>query len=217
MLIRLFNEKNFRFTGSDLVSDYYTLLRKGMDHPVTAFDTQVAEYVLDPSRSDYSPSVLSVQYLHAELQTEEAFREASGQTDLFGSSDEAYADYGFVLCRALCRIRKRQEKALAEDPGLQKLAEEIEFPLIAVLASMEAVGIQAQSDVLERIGEALSAEVDGLEEGIYELCGEVFNINSPKQLGDILFEKLGLPAGRGDTAPVRMCWRNSVRSIRSSV
>ena len=196
MLIRLFNEKNFRFTGSDLVSDYYTLLRKGMDHPVTAFDTQVAEYVLDPSRSDYSPSVLSVQYLHAELQTEEAFREASGQTDLFGSSDEAYADYGFVLCRALCRIRKRQEKALAEDPGLQKLAEEIEFPLIAVLASMEAVGIQAQSDVLERIGEALSAEVDGLEEGIYELCGEVFNINSPKQLGDILFEKLGLPAGK---------------------
>ncbi|WP_288919174.1 5'-3' exonuclease H3TH domain-containing protein, partial [uncultured Eubacterium sp.] len=142
MLIRLFNEKRFRFTGSDLVSDYYTLLRKGMDHPVTAFDTQVAEYVLDPSRSDYSPSVLSVQYLHAELQTEEAFREASGQTDLFGSSDEAYADYGFALCRALLRIRKRQEKALAEDPDLQKLAEEIEFPLIAVLASMEAVGIQ---------------------------------------------------------------------------
>ena len=196
MLIRLFNEKRFRFTGSDLVSDYYTLLRKGMDHPVTAFDTQVAEYVLDPSRSDYSPSVLSVQYLHAELQTEEAFREASGQTDLFGSSDEAYADYGFALCRALLRIRKRQEKALAEDPDLQKLAEEIEFPLIAVLASMEAVGIQVQSEVLKRIGEALSAEVDGLEGEIYELCGEVFNINSPKQLGDILFEKLGLPAGK---------------------
>lgn len=196
MLIRLFNEKRFRFTGSDLVSDYYTLLRKGMDHPVTAFDTQVAEYVLDPSRSDYSPSVLSVQYLHAELQTEEAFREASGQTDLFGSSDEAYADYGFALCRALLRIRKRQEKALAEDPDLQKMAEEIEFPLIAVLASMEAVGIQVQSEVLKRIGEALSAEVDGLEGEIYELCGEVFNINSPKQLGDILFEKLGLPAGK---------------------
>jgi DNA polymerase-1 len=90
------------------------------------------------------------------------------------------------------RLADALKERLAEDELLE-IAEDIEFPLVRVLAEMEHVGIRVDTDVLDEISSGLEAKLSEIESEIYELAGEVFNINSPQQLGEILFEKLDLP------------------------
>lgn len=194
-LIEILNRGNFRYAGHDLIADYYMLMSLGLRDPVTAFDSAVAEYVLDPGRSNYDLKTLSFEYLHTEIQSEKEFREANDQMDLLGQDLEAMEEYGAQWCRNVKLLRRLQEGKISAN-GQEKLCFEIEFPLIAVLAGMEAEGVSVDRGTLEEIGDSLSGEVDGIEEQIHELCGEKFNVNSPAQLGPILFEKLGLPAGK---------------------
>ena len=79
---------------------------------------------------------------------------------------------------------------------LEQVLYQVEVPLVKVMASMEYQGFSVDRQVLEDIGRSIATEVDQLTEEIYRLAGEEFNIKSPKQLGPILFEKLGLPAGK---------------------
>ncbi len=86
-------------------------------------------------------------------------------------------------------------QALCES-GMEKVYREIELPLIFTLDSMEKWGITVKGEELKDYGEKLQIRIEELEQLIYEKAGEAFNINSPKQLGVILFEKLGLPGGK---------------------
>ena len=83
-----------------------------------------------------------------------------------------------------------------EDAKMDKLYSEIELPLAFVLRSMEDYGIRVEKEELKAYGDALVSRIHELEENIYDLAGERFNINSPKQLGVILFEKMRLPYGK---------------------
>ena len=91
-------EQEISFAGHSLKDDYYMLLCHGMTKFETAFDTEVAQYVLDSSRSNYSLSALSNEYLHQSLRDEKEFFEENGQVDLFTDPTEQYMTYGCEVC-----------------------------------------------------------------------------------------------------------------------
>lgn len=194
-LIVLLNEKKLKLIGHDLIKDYYALMYKGFTCPITEFDTAIAQYVIDPTKSNYNMKTLAFENLHYELKDEKEFMEESGQIDLLGGSTSKYIDYGFDWCIAVKRLMQQQKKSLAENQ-LERVFEQVELPLIEVLASMEVEGFHVDKRTLETFGTILKEEIIKLEKGIYSLAGTEFNINSPAQLGEILFEKLELPAGK---------------------
>ncbi|MDI6892581.1 MAG: DNA polymerase I [Actinomycetota bacterium] len=150
--------------------------KEGLDLRGISFDTMIAAYLLDPGRGDYPLENLCREYLRAKI---------SGD----GTQNTCQ--------RALATLKLQSIlKAELERRGLLKLFKEIEVPLIPVLARMEWEGVGIDAEVLE----VLSSEVDDvlrtLEKEIYNLAGEEFNINSPQQLGKVLFEKLRLEVGK---------------------
>ena len=114
---------------------------------------------------------------------------------MFGSNQGQFADFTAQWCQAVSELRAVLQDLIEKD-SLDKVYYEIELPLIEVLASMEMYGFKIDSSVLTDIGSSITARLEGLKNSIYELAGEEFNINSPAQLGVILFEKLELPASK---------------------
>jgi len=140
------------------------------------FDLALAAYLLDPLENDYPINKLAERYLAAERPLPKV-----GGADPF-LSVQAMSD--------LCPVLRAR---LAEN-SLEKLYDEVELPLAYTLARMERIGIAVDLPALAGLREELSARALALEKEIYQLAGEMFNLNSPKQLACILFEKLGLPA-----------------------
>ncbi len=179
--ISMLNEKNLHFCGHDMKQDYYVLMCHGLHRIVSAFDTAVAQYVLEPARNGYSLKPLVLELLHEEIQDD--------------SFNQNYADFGLVWTSAVDRLKKIQAELLMEQ-DLDKVYKEVELPLIEVLASMEMEGFTVNKETLESQGQLLKTEIEKLERDIYSLAGCTFNINSPVQLGEVLFDKLQLPAGK---------------------
>ena len=154
------------------------------------FDNLIAAYLVDPNKNDYEVFDIAKEYLGLTLDK---------KADLFGKKSIREADEkttcqyackcAFVCLKAAPLIRKKLEKLQMEE-----LFYNIEMPLSYVLYSMEKEGIIARRDELKAYGDKLQVRITELEKAIYEAAGAEFNINSPKQLGEILFEKLGLPA-----------------------
>ncbi|MEE0741559.1 MAG: DNA polymerase I [Emergencia sp.] len=193
--IEILDRKHFSFTGHDLIKDYYVLMCRGITGFCTDFDTAIAQYVIEPTRSGYPLKSLVFETLHYEIEDESAFLETSGQMDLLGNSDAKYAEYGFVWTVSVTRLAQAQ-KSMLEDAELTGVFRDVELPLIEVLASMEAEGFDVDQPTLASFGKVLKEEITKLEKGVYALAGEEFNLNSPAQLGNILFEKLALPSGK---------------------
>ena len=181
--------------GHGLKRDMYMLMCHGADRFVTAYDAEIAQYVLDPGRSGYDLSVLAAEYCHMDLQQEKDFMDGAGQMDLFADRSSKLMEYGLAWCGAVLNLKKAQERKL-ESEDLIHVYRDIELPLVEVMAAMEKEGFSADREFLISFGEVFSAEVEELRSGICEMAGEEFNINSPAQLGPILFEKLGLPHGK---------------------
>ncbi len=160
-----------------------------------SFDTSVAAYLLSPLKSDYEPARLALDYLELDLPTYESlFKKASCKT-AYENDPEKFIEYvcnEAYICARLAEVLpgKLKEKSLWD------LYEEIEFPLIFTLADMELAGIAMDGSALAAYGLQLKERIAELEQEIYAQAGEEFNINSPKQLGVILFEKLELPGGK---------------------
>lgn len=198
----ILNEKKPAVMGHDLKRDYYMLKWYGLGRVVTGFDTAVAQYVLDPGRSNYEMNVLSEEYFRESISPEKELYEAAGQIQMqLGLPEEEedrseeFAEYGLKWCALSAQMTLLQQAALEEEK-LTGVLYDIELPLIEVMAAMEFEGFSVDRSELEKAGADISGRVDELTKGIYELAGEEFNIKSPKQLGPILFEKLGLKAGK---------------------
>ncbi len=146
-----------------------------------AFDLRLAGYLLSPNSTEYTPSRLGAEY-------------AVPVPALLGEGAEEAPE---VVRRAawLLPICRRLEREIAAG-GMEMLLHQVEIPLAQVLASMEQEGFLIDLAGLEAFGEELKGLIAGLEREIYELAGKKFNINSPKQLGTLLFEEMGLPAGK---------------------
>ena len=141
----------------------------------SSFDVIVAAYLLNPLKSDYNYEDVARE--HLEIMIDEKLDAAAK------SCYEAYTAYASVPVL---------EKKL-EDAGMDRLFYDIEMPLVFTLYNMEQAGVKVEAEALKAYGDQLGTRIVELEKEIYDLAGEEFNINSPKQLGVILFEKLGMP------------------------
>ena len=143
------------------------LLEEGLPIEGFVFDSALAAYLLEATAGDYAPEKLSMRYLGRELRGAEA----------------------------LWALRSTLEARLRE-LGMEKLYRETELPLCAVLARMERAGFLVDRKALYDFGESLNEGIAALQESVWQRAGHEFNINSPKQLGSVLFEELMLPSGK---------------------
>lgn len=189
------NENNLRFMGHDLKNDYYMLMNHGLKECSTYFDTAVGQYVLDSGRSNYDIKTLAYEYFHENIENEKDLMENSGQMDLFSDKAEQYSQFGLKWCGTVRSLTDVQKEKVRE-AELETVLYEVELPLIEVMASMEYEGVVCDREELKSLGSIITEKVTDITGKIYRLAGEEFNINSPAQLGPILFEKLGLTAGK---------------------
>ena len=180
----------------DVKQLYKELQARQVEMKGEVIDALLAAYLLNPSKDDYAPDELATIYLD-EYVPSEAEILGTGVKKLRWSQVEPMvrADYMTTVTRILSRVAQPMMQEL-EVKGMKVLYDVIERPLAEVLASMELAGIAVDLSVLESFGSFLTGEIDKIQQEIYDLAGENFNINSPKQLGVILFEKLGLKAGK---------------------
>lgn len=154
------------------------------------FDLQMASYLLDPSLSSHEMNDVSKRKGKGQVQEDEFIYGKGAKQRI--PNQETLAEHLVRKADALHELKPVLEKELRENEQ-EKLYRELEMPLSVVLGRMETTGVKVDKEQLERMGEDLEGRLKDLEEKIYELAGEAFNINSPKQLGEILFEKLELP------------------------
>ncbi len=197
--VRWLADQDISMAGHGLKRDYFMLmchgaLSCGMSFS-TSFDTMIAQYVLDSGRSNYSLTAIANEYLHFTVKDEAEFQEANGQMDMFADNSQAYMDYGFDICTAVLNLLEPQRQRIKEE-HLGDVFYSVELPLIEVMASMEHEGFKVNKETLMDFGRELSERIDDISAKVFDMAGETFNLNSPFQLGDILFEKLGLPAGK---------------------
>ena len=160
------------------------------------FDTGIGVYLLNPLKSSYTFDDVAKEYLDGKLlPTREDLLGKDSIQKAWEKSSEGLGTYACYVAYTALASRGPIEKALHETE-MWKVYTEIELPLVFTLNSMEEWGIRVKGEELKSYGEKLSVRIQELEKMIWEQAGEEFNINSPKQLGVILFEKMGIPGGK---------------------
>ncbi|HMO17667.1 MAG TPA: DNA polymerase I [Oligoflexia bacterium] len=183
--------------GSNLKYDIRVLGRYAMNLEPPLFDTMVASYVLRPDGREHGLKALSLKYLGEEMKSYKELTE--GRDGLFGVPVQELAEYAAHDADASLRLSVflegclREASKLISDPGLYRVFEEIEMPLVPILARMEDNGIRVDLEMLGDLESEFASDLSNLTREIYKEAGEEFNINSPKQLGVVLFEHLGIP------------------------
>ena len=200
----IFENEKIKKIGYDLKSSVETLKKYGIELEGELYDVMIAAYVLNPgTKTEFDRLVLS------ELGEEIAPEKKQGQLGLSIESPEElaekfcrYADYVFKLKGNYSSQIEKTSAEQGEAHNLQKVFSEIEMPIVSILADMEMSGVKLNKTIFKGIAEKINARIESLEKSIYNLAGQEFNINSPKQLTEILFEKLKLPTAdikRGKT------------------
>ncbi|MBR6358091.1 MAG: DNA polymerase I [Lachnospiraceae bacterium] len=165
------------------------------------FDLSIATYVINPSKSEYTPADIAHEFVGTmlpeikeklgKLSLPEAFLQMDFTGENKKKASELMKGYAHAALLAGPVVIKR-----LNDIDSFKLFKEVEMPLMFALRDMETAGISVDRNALNSYGSMLSGEIKKLEAEVYKLAGEEFNINSPKQLGEILFEKMKLPGGK---------------------
>ncbi len=159
------------------------------------FDILIAAYLLNPLKSDYDPETIASEHLGLVIPGRvEVFGKHSPEELLKTEPDKAAEYYCYVAYVAAKACPVLTEKLA--DAGMGKLMREMEMPLSLVLYDMEREGVEVRREELKAYGDALVERIEELERSIHSQAGAEFNINSPKQLGEVLFETLHLPGGK---------------------
>lgn len=181
-------------SGHDTKPTLVYLLRHGI-HPVAPdFDSAIAAYLLDPARTSYRLEDLAREHLEIELPSrEESFGKGQKARPVADLSPQELG--AFLVPRVVAAYRLREPlQSLLDRDNLGDLFRRVEMPLVSVLARMEARGFRVDPAALAEMGRELSERLEELVSTIHALAGGPFNINSTRQLGEVLFERLGLPA-----------------------
>ena len=191
-----FADSAYRKIGHDVKKDIRFLRSYGYDGFAAEFDTAIGAYILNATGSSYEYDDIAAAFLNETYPSQEEVFGKGRTKKAFAALPEAERTaYGARQAEIFFRARKVMEERLAENEQ-KSLFYDMEMPLIYVLADMEKYGIKVDKAALLAYQKRLGESLDGMEEEIYTLAGEKFNINSPKQLGVILFEKLGLKGGK---------------------
>ncbi|MGH9460652.1 MAG: DNA polymerase, partial [Vicinamibacteria bacterium] len=198
-LAPIVSDRSVLKAGHDLKRTKLWFARRGVDLCGIGFDAMVASYVLNPSKRTHDLETLSVEMLQRPLSESKPRVDKQemlpGMAALGLPTTEQDARPNAERAAAVLRIQERLEPRIDEE-GLAVVFRELELPLIEVLADMERTGIRVDVDQLRAMSDEVGRELGKLTAEIYELAGVEFNINSPKQLGEILFEKMNLPSFR---------------------
>ncbi len=192
----VFENSHISKTGHNIKYDYAVLEKHGITLHGPLRDTMIASYLLDPSRRSHKLDDLASEHLglrltpFAEVTENDKRPEAFSYVGLSPAKDYSCEDAAATLL--LWNFLSPQ----LEEFNLVDLFEKIEMPLVPLLADMEKKGILVDTQILAEMSEEFAGTLALLEEKIFSLAGEPFNINSPKQLGTILFDTLQLPHGR---------------------
>ena len=167
-----------------------------MEDTASVFDAGVGAYLLNPLKSSYTFDDAAKEYLGGVLFP--ARESLLGKASLRKAWEEGQEGLKTLACYEAYTARQCREPILKKllETGMEKVYYEIELPLVFTLDSMEKWGIRVKGEELKEYGEKLTVRIRELEGLIYKQAGEEFNINSPKQLGVILFEKMGIPGGK---------------------
>ena len=178
--------------GHNIKYEYIVFRRYGINLKNIYFDTMIASYLLQPEIQQHNLDKLAEQYLgYTKVRYEDVTRKDLNKSlTLLDAPIESVLNYASEDADITLRLYGIFKEKISANPKLEKLLFEIEIPLINVLAEMEMNGIKIDTEFLKNLSKELDSEIKSTTNEIFNLAGEVFNINSPKQLSYILFEKL---------------------------
>ena len=199
-ILRIFREffvnTAYQKIGHDVKQDLKLLRGYGYEGFEVEFDTAIAAYILNATGSSYEYDDIANTFLDETYPSaEEVLGKGRGKKALVSLPDQERAAFAARQAEIFFRARKVMDEKLKENEQVS-LFYDMEMPLIYVLADMEKYGIKVDKEALLAYQNLLDESLSGMTEEIYALAGEEFNINSPKQLGVILFEKMGMKGGK---------------------
>ena len=189
----VFADKDIVKTSFDIKEDVVLLDKLGINLELAYDDTMLMHYLIDPSRSSYDVKTLSQTYSDFEVISEVDLIGKGKKTKKYEEVDQD--ELNSYIASVLYTIENSKQKLVKElkDLEMYDLYKNIEIKLSKVLANMEITGFVTDIKVLEKLKTEIDEVLEGLTTEIYEFAGSEFNINSPKQLGEVLFKDLGLP------------------------
>ena len=194
-LARLLADGSKPKVGQNIKYDIIVLASEGVEVNPVSFDTMVASYLLDPSGRHGLSRLADIHLGEKMIEYKDVCGSGAGQITFDKVPLDKAAEYAAEDADMTWRLSGLLGPKVRSE-GLRDLMERVELPLIKTLAAMERNGVLVDSQALEKLAESLASRMDELERAIHEAAGEEFNINSPKQLGVILFDKLGLATGK---------------------
>ncbi|NHN27451.1 DNA polymerase I [Flavobacterium jejuense] len=188
--IGFFENDTIEKTGQNLKYDLKILANYGIEVKGKFFDTMIAHYLINPDMR-HNMDVLSETYLKYAPKSIETLigKKGKNQKSMRDVAIEEVKEYAVEDADVTYQLKEHFQPIL-EKVGTKKLFDTIEIPLVEVLAAMESEGINLDVTFLNSMSKDMQVEIDAFESKIYEIAGETFNLASPKQLGDILFDKL---------------------------
>jgi len=189
----ILSDPSRRLVGHNIKYDLEVLRGAGVELGTVAFDTMVAAYLVNPARARYKLDELAIEYLGLKkIPITELIGSGKKQRSMRDVPLEQVAPYACEDADVTLRLKTPLEARLRET-ALFELFGEIEMPLVRVLAEMETRGVAVDTGLLAELSAEFQKRLDAVARRVYELAEESFNLNSPKQLSVILFDKLGLP------------------------
>ena len=193
ILRAIFESKDIEKFGWDVKSDVVKLMQMGWDCSKVTFDSSIAQYIIDPSQSNLSINKIAEDYnLDRGIDFEELVGKGKKKqlvSDI--EQDKVFQYIGYILS-SVYKLKPIMTDIITQR-NMNELFNNVEMPLMKVLAEMEVLGVALDKDELTKLGIEYQEEIDDLVTSIYYLAGYEFNINSTKQLGDVLFDSLELP------------------------
>jgi DNA polymerase-1 len=185
-----------RKIGQNIKYDYQVLRRAGIEMEGVWCDTMIASYLLNPARSSQGLDSLAAEFLdHRMISFEEVAGKGKEQVNFANVPVEKASVYSCEDADATWLLHRLFLPRLT-DAGMEELFFELEMPLVKILAEMELAGVLLDLPLLRKLSDGFGEQLSGLERDIFRLAGTEFNINSPKQLGEVLFERMQLPVGK---------------------
>ncbi|MEX0988444.1 MAG: DNA polymerase I [Bacteroidales bacterium] len=186
----VFQRKDVRIVGQNLKYDLHIIKNYGIESKGRLFDTMVAHYLVAPDKKHGLDAIAEDYLNYAKIKTEELIGKKGGKQQNFRDLDpEIVSRYACEDADITWQLYEKLAEELKEK-NMVPLAENIEMPLVRTLMEMEHSGVSLDSKALEEFANRLREEIIEIEQKIFKLAGQEFNISSPKQLGEILFDRL---------------------------